>query len=399
MIGSLINKEGVNFLRTLSESESVELFSQAIIKHIINFLWIHFRRYIFAYSLVPYISYMILFLLYATYFHKIKYDNNYDFMESFGVLNDITNIILLFYIIYFLYFEIRQILFHRLNYFSSVWNIFDLTSLLMNLAIQILDLANLSEEDLITITGIAVLLVWLKLFYFGRIFFSTASIIRIIIEITYDMKFFLGVLLLSIAAFGNCFYILQRNHVDNPTFAGNTWLKAFLYSYIQALGQFDTSIFTGTDKHLYFTIFFLNTIISMIVMLNMLVAIMGDTFDRVIETAESSMYRELASAMIENEMIVNRHRIFGDAKYIIIIQEERADELDIGWEGRINHIKNFIYRQSYAQSKILKEIEKDMLSQIKFKAEKRGKDLEISANRHFQSLFEKLSYLESILEN
>ena len=104
MIGSLINKEGVNFLRTLSESESVELFSLAIIKHIINFLWIHFRRYIFAYSLVPYISYMILFLLYATYFHKIKYDNNYDFMESFGVLNDITNIILLFYIWYFFVF-------------------------------------------------------------------------------------------------------------------------------------------------------------------------------------------------------------------------------------------------------------------------------------------------------
>ena len=258
---------------------------------------------------------MILFLLYATYFHKIKYDNKYNFMESFGVLNDITNIILLFYIIYFLYFEIRQILFHRLNYFSSIWNIFDLTSLLMNLAIQVLDLANLPEESLRTITGIAVLLVWLKLFYFGRIFFSTASIIRIIIEITYDMKFFLGVLLLSIAAFGNCFYILQRNNVDNPTFAGDTWLKAFLYSYIQALGQFDTSVFTGIDKHLYFTIFFLNTIISMIVMLNMLVAIMGDTFDRVIETAESSMYRELASAMIENEMIVNRHRIFGDAKY------------------------------------------------------------------------------------
>ena len=303
---------------------------------------------------------MALFLVYATYFHKMKYEKEYDYMESLGVLSDLSNLILFAYILYFLYFEIRQILFHRMNYLSSFWNMIDLTSLLLNLFIQLIDFANLDESWYVTFAGMAVLFVWLKLFYFGRIFSSTATIIRIVIEITYDMKYFLLVLLLSIAAFGNWFYILARNNKEYPDFAGNSFLNSFLYSYIQALGQFDTTVFVGTDKHMYFCIFFLNTMISMIVMLNMLVAIMGDTFDRVMDTAESSMYKELAATMYENEMIMNRKRIFGDAKYIIIIQEEKAEESDLGWEGKIKYLKGFLYKQTVEQDKILKDIEKEL---------------------------------------
>ena len=213
------------------------------------------------------------------------------------------------------------------------------------------------------------------------------------------MKYFLGVLLLSIGAFGNWFYILARNNTEYPDFAGSSFLNSFLYSYIQALGQFDTTVFVGTDKHLYFTIFFLNTMISMIVMLNMLVAIMGDTFDRVMDTAESSMYRELAATMYENEMIMNRKRIFGDAKYIIVIQEEKAEESDIGWEGKIKYLKNFLSRQSFEQTKILKDIEKEILTAIKLKAEKRGKELELSSNKQFQVLFENFNYLENLVQS
>ena len=61
--------------------------------------------------------------------------------------------------------------------------------------------------------------------------------------------------------------------------------------------------------------------IVLIIMLNLLIAIMGDTFDRVQETAENNMLKELTSIMVENEMLINRNHTFGDSKCIIIMQE------------------------------------------------------------------------------
>ena len=142
--------DGVRFLETLSETDSIELFDLTIIRHIINFLWSYFKFYVFMYSLIPYMFYMALFLVYVTYFHKMKYEMGYDYMQSFGVLSDLSNLILLVYILYFLYFEIRQLLFHKMNYLSSFWNMIDMTSLLLNLFIQIIDLANLEESTYIT---------------------------------------------------------------------------------------------------------------------------------------------------------------------------------------------------------------------------------------------------------
>ena len=54
------------------------------------------------------------------------------------------------------------------------------------------------------------------------------------------------------------------------------------------------------DEHLLWIIFFATTLFLQIVMLNMLVAIMGATFERVEETAEGAMLRERMSLVIEN---------------------------------------------------------------------------------------------------
>lgn len=109
----------------------------------------------------------------------------------------------MFFHIYFSYFEIRQIMFHKFAYFLSFWNLVDLITLLLNTAVVISDVSGIDERDYITLSGVAVLFVWLKLFYFGRIFISTAAMIRMIIEITYDMRWFLLIFLLAVAAFGN----------------------------------------------------------------------------------------------------------------------------------------------------------------------------------------------------
>jgi hypothetical protein len=53
----------------------------------------------------------------------------------------------------------------------------DLGSLILNVVVVILDLVNKNTLDANSVAGVAVLIMWAKLFYFLRIFNATAHLI------------------------------------------------------------------------------------------------------------------------------------------------------------------------------------------------------------------------------
>lgn len=54
----------------------------------------------------------------------------------------------------------------------------------------------------------------------------------------------------------------------------------------------------------------LNTFISLVVMLNLIIALLGDTFDRVNLTSKKREIQEKALLMVENEFIFFRSFLF-----------------------------------------------------------------------------------------
>lgn len=189
-------------MKTLSGTENIELFSLKMIRYIITFMWGYYKKAILMYLFYPFVVYFCTFLLYTTWIQKRKFEEDNEH-GGFAIADIIVVIACIIFQIYFLYYEIRQMIYHKLEYFVSFWNLIDLTSLTLNFIIIIIDLAGASEQLVTTLSGIAVLFLWLKMFYFGRIFLSTAAMIRMIIEITVDMKYFLLVLIISICAFAN----------------------------------------------------------------------------------------------------------------------------------------------------------------------------------------------------
>lgn len=101
---------------------------------------------------------------------------------------------------------------------------------------------------------------------------------------------------------------MSRN--GEEPFTGGTFFRAFLYAYQLSLGEFNTDEFNSQDVVYLDIMWFLNTLITLVVFLNLLIAIMGDTFDNVMETAESNMLKELASIMVENNFVFNRAKAF-----------------------------------------------------------------------------------------
>jgi hypothetical protein len=100
-----------------------------------------------------------------------------------------------------------------------------------------------------------------------------------IIEIISDMRYFVVVLMLAVLAFGNSFYILGRNDTNSPPFSGATFPLAFIMSWRMGTGDFDTTTFGTRDEVLIWILWFLNTLIINIIFFNLVIALMGDTFE------------------------------------------------------------------------------------------------------------------------
>lgn len=152
----------------------------------------------------------------------------------------------------------------------------------------------------------------MRLIYFAKFYQSTAYLAKMIVAVTFDSRYFLLVLLIAVFGFGNAFYIIAAN--GDTRFTGDNFMMAFVYSYRTALGDFDTDGYADTGKYetLIYILWYMSTILTLIILLNLLIAIMGDTFGRIQETAESNGYLEITQIMAENEIFIYRKKLFGN---------------------------------------------------------------------------------------
>ena len=133
------------------------------------------------------------------------------------------------------------------------------------------------------------LFIWLKFLYFLRIFESTGYLIRIIIQVVIDMRHFLFVLLLTFVAFGDAFYNISNANAE-PLYEGGTFIGGVTYVYRLVLGDFDTTAFGTVAVPLMWTLWLLCTVFNMIIMLNLLIAIISESFANINSVAQQSSY-------------------------------------------------------------------------------------------------------------
>ena len=130
------------------------------------------------------------------------------------------------------------------------------------------------------------LLDWCKLFG------PTSFFVRLILETISDIKYFMIIFVVALMMFGMPMYILQLNRDEDNSIVeevfGNFWLlNAFYNQYMLALGDFSYGNFeNGPQTYLCYLLFLTATFMTQITFLNMLIALMGDTFAKVMEQKE-----------------------------------------------------------------------------------------------------------------
>lgn len=143
----LTTKEGEDFLERLRKTDNLGYFEIEVIKDLIMFQWEYFLPRIIIFLFVPFMLFFLMFILYTTWILDEMF-NEADNSGPWHIAALTIGICILVFQLFFIYVELHQMFFHKIEYFKSFWNVLDITSILLNTAVVIMHLTDVKEDDL-----------------------------------------------------------------------------------------------------------------------------------------------------------------------------------------------------------------------------------------------------------
>lgn len=199
------------------------------------------------------------------------------------------------------------------------------------------------------------------------------------------MSFTFLVILLHIA-FANFFFIINNNTPENAyykanhpdedfhyvdVYIGKPIIDSFIAIYLLGLGEFDIdgTITKGLDVRIAWTMFFFATFLICVLFMNMLIAIMGDTFGNVLAQKDANSLREQLQLIEDFYWLINLDNKFSPHKYIIQVKPEMHMEKEEDVGETIDDFRNIVNIKQDKQRdfvfKRLDAVEKNMRGILK----------------------------------
>ena len=181
------------------------------------------------------------------------------------------------------------------------------------------------------------------------------------------------ILVITMLMFGLPIMMLSLNTDDDKELVESNFhlmpVNVLYNQYMLSLGEFNIDNFADSpNTGLCFIFFIMATFITQLTMLNMLIAIMGDTFSKVVENQNVNTIKTKLELMSDLAGVLkNKNRKPKDNKevfmYVVAPNDDDKDEGD-EWEGVVNKISRENKKQiSGLQSSFSKQIDKLIESQ------------------------------------
>ena len=255
---------------------------------------------IFVKMFIPHCLYFVVTLWYFTYvLTEAPANQGFFYGTDYQVA---CRVLILVLTILLLGVELSQLIFLKMTYIYDRWNLLYVFSFLLNISLVANHSSDYFQSDPYNSTmvgAVAVLLVWVMIFYWCRLSENFAFYVLMMTESFYDIRFFLLLFFLVSLTFGNAMLILDLKLKNmavgageeyNPlmeAYMGLDFLDAFLNQYMLGLGEFNYGDFEGNKlTKMAWLFFFCATIITNIAFLNVLIAIVSDTYSRITEAKE-----------------------------------------------------------------------------------------------------------------
>ncbi|CDW71585.1 UNKNOWN [Stylonychia lemnae] len=298
------DKHFSEFFRSLQDVEGYGFFTNRAIMQIVDFNFPYVKHALMTHSVIPFAVYHLLSVIYMNAIYETRNES-----EGYQIANITFGIILIGFSFYFLCSEIRQCInIGMVRYFDTFWNYVDILAPISVLIVQGFSIVDKEDMHISNaanryLLAISTLLMWIKFISNLRIFEKTNYLIRMVYEVITDMGIFLFVYAVTVAAFGDAFLRISSGNEKDDQFI-SSFAHAFLYAYSMTLGGFETDKFGTIAVELVWLLWVMCTIIGMIVMLNLLIAIISGSHEKVIQNQLGAQYKEMAELILENSYLV-----------------------------------------------------------------------------------------------
>ena len=245
------------------------------------------------------------------------------------------------------FIEMRQMYKQGTSYITDFWNMIFWGSIVLSLVIVICHGGDLMEHnDLIMLASIASVFQWGILYYWMRLYPELAFYVTMISETLKDIKDFFVIFMMCIAMFGNAVYILNlmvpvtagedgEIPEENEPLFNESFKEPFVDSvfdqYLIGLGEFNIDGYSSHPAMVLIHIYFiLATLFTQIMFLNMLIAIMGQTFERVSEAKERTALMERTHLYADFMWGISLSKDLAGMRYLYVVKPDDQDEEDQG---------------------------------------------------------------------
>ena len=305
-VDSVIGSENsIRFLESLVNSPNSSIFTTQFVRDFVLYKWKYVK-----WLLIPQ---AFLYLIYITIL-------SYYLIEYEGEKSPSLVIKILFLSIALSLYEVFQMFLTKSLYFTDVWNYIDMARSICCFIYCFFSLTEFNDQVTKQVLVSVTFLSMLRGISYFRLFDETRYMINLLNEVFKDMTSFLILLFYSTFSFALIYFIMVNNLKSNSNEKTEDFSTYIATAYLLNLGDF------ATDNYGLFEwiIFFFASVINPLIMLNLLISIMGDTYGRVKEEKETADLKELTQMVIEGEYLMFCKRKHGKRTYMQICALEEV---------------------------------------------------------------------------
>lgn len=307
---SVGSNDNMELLDSICNCEDQRVFNAPLIQNFVQFQWDSVKSYIRIYSMLLFINLILLLFILQdgsdTSFYII-----YPFLGVNGML---------------FIWEFIQICLSGLDYFKDVWNYIDTVRFFLTISWILL-----LESNHYILTWTVVLINFIRGLTGFRLFDGTRYYVRLILRALNDIKYFMIMFCYSIITFGTLFSVTGAKNVNFTTL----WYDPYGLNF----GMYTQSEVYPVLEHI---VYVCATFMQIVLMLNLLVSILGDSHEQF--QLEKSMidYREKAELSLEIQKMMFWARGQVDKGYMQVMCEVDSGQKEEMWEGRIVYLEKKI---------------------------------------------------------
>lgn len=322
--------------RHMSKEDDNEIFGNEFIKILLEGQ--NYSSQIFYKMFIPYMIYHFLIIIYLS--SHLIHEDSPSFMSDEYKDGHIYRIVCVLFIFGFLGVEVMQMINLKGGYFDDAWNALMVGSFILNLLLifeHVYNFMGTSYDYMIEIASVAIVIQWLVLYYWFRLFPSLAFFVTFLKEVLYDICGFVVMFLVCILMFGNAIYVIQTSHGETrseyhsaegadaliPSAFNTAFIDSMLAQYQITIGMGEVENFTSNP--IVWVFYLLTTLWTQLTFFNMLIGIMGLTFERVVEAKDRNSLMERTKMYADFLWVLTLDKELKGKRYLYIVQPSQDE--------------------------------------------------------------------------